>query len=81
MTHSAQLLQGFEKLILEFSSLVMVLFPWIAKPRDEVIKQLLRSCLPGLVSGGIGLGIPGEVVYDDQDVLEPPAPLLVSRWR
>lgn len=47
----------------------MVKFGHVPKPGDEVIEQLVGSCLASFVTFGVGLRKPGKMIDHEENVL------------
>ena len=69
MDDVAQLFQSVEELVVKFCTLIVVDLGWKTKPWNEIIVQLFCYSLCRLVLSCICLGITGEVVHDDKNVL------------
>lgn len=65
MAHVGQLSESLETFILEFRPLFMVKLGRVAEVKDEVIKDLVGSCLASFVFCGICLCRSGEMVDHD----------------
>ena len=44
---------------------------WISIPKNEIIIEFIRSGVCFLILCGVGLGVTGEVVHNNQDILKP----------
>lgn len=68
MVHTRELSEGLKQFIFEFPSLSVVEFGWVPKPWDKVIENLVSSSFDCLISGGVWLRKPGEVIDYYQNI-------------
>lgn len=69
MVHARELSESLEQFVFKLPAHIMVEFGWVSEPWNKVIENLVSSSLAGLISGGVCLRKPGEVIDYHQNIL------------